>query len=234
MPADGKSGNKRKVRRGSAANSMIQATIEQQAQGPMSAAQIHRGLVAKFGSNTPGVKTVRDMVDEARSLGPAEPWTLADAEPDEIALVAPVWAVALENGYRLANTDMEWIVRILAAASDLPPSDALMMAALYRVEGRHSTRWLRDSLDALLAFAPWRDVACAERYFRAVNTGRIRPPYYTLGLVMAAIHGQVTADDVPHTMAYIANNPDEIIAVIKGDLLYLEDGPHPIRLGRVK
>ena len=180
MPAvSGKNSDKRRKRRGNAANERIQAVIEQLVRsGQTSAAKIHRVLLEGFGEGkVPVERTIQDMVEEEiRILGPAKPWRLANAKPGDIALIAPVWAVALETGIRLSKKDAEWIVRIRSAAPDLPPGDVWKIVGLYAMKGPNATERLRDGLDALLAFAPWRDVDHAERYYAAANSGRIPAP----------------------------------------------------------
>jgi hypothetical protein len=188
----GKNGNKRRKRRGAAANERVQAIVEQQVRGGQtSAAEIHRVLQKAFGgdANVPVLRTVQDMVTEARTNVPSEPWEFAAAEPDEIAQITPVWAVALENGTCLTRKDAEWIVRIRSAAPDLPPDDVWAIAGLYSMEVHPETQPLRDSLDAFLAFAPWRDVDHAERFYQAVNSGRIPSPAYSLLRRVKLLHG---------------------------------------------
>jgi hypothetical protein len=117
------------------------------------------------------VRTVRRVVDRHVPRGaPPDWWSLADADPDEAALVLPTLREIVEGGYvpiyRLARGLADWIVRVRRAAPSIPPSWALDVALNYlgcAQEGEPT-----HGLDLLLAFAPWESREHYYRYIREV------------------------------------------------------------------
>lgn len=184
----GNKGDSRRKRRGKASYPEVRARIEQLADGSqMPAGEIHRIIEEEFGEvHAPHVRTVQDMVEEARTLGPSELWEFADAKPEHIVLVTPVWVTALEQGVRLTKKQVRWIIPVRSLAPDLPSEDVWRIVGFYAMEERIATQ-SRDELDALLAFAPWRGVANAERYFAAVNSARIPSPSLMRDVALRAI-----------------------------------------------
>lgn len=127
--------------------------------------QIHRSLgdmkaKGKIG-RVPHIKTVRRI---ARSpvRDDSGPWTLAEADGEEAALVLPVLAAVMQRtegrvtGF--TTKQAEWVQKVRQAAPDLPPWHVWQAAMSYF----HAVGKGREvgvlSLNALLAFAPWRSV----------------------------------------------------------------------------
>jgi hypothetical protein len=213
---NGKLGDKAPKWRGYSADPEIQAFVLGQVRdGQRSAPEIKRLLLEEIGVS-PSERTLQKMVKWA-SVTPAEPWTLADADRDEIALIAPVWAVALESGRRLTKGEADWIVRVRTAAPDLPPGDVWGMAGLYATESVFVTQGLRDAFDAVIAFAPWRSKDHAERYFAAANSGRIPSPLNVWNLATRAFlsdDGKFLVSEGSHsqTIAFIRSRAESATA----------------------
>ena len=164
------SGNKRKQRRLGGLTELIQDFVTERRSRP--ATEVHRELTKKCGgSEVASVRTVRDIIKEAHARDPTEPWALADAEPDEVAALAPVWSFAEVYGRHFSKRMAEWALRILAAAPDIAPMDAYRLSGIYAVSDG-PVPWI----DSLLAFRPWASDESRERYCEAANGGRIPAP----------------------------------------------------------
>ena len=202
-----------KSRRGPAADPTIYAAIKAQVDSarahgdPVSPVAIHRQIKGQFGeSNVPSsINTIKDLIEEILKLEPSQPWTFESAEPDDIAIIAPVWAGVLEHGARLTKGQAACIVRVRSAAPDLPPEDAWAIATIYDA-GQLFGHDVRYALDALLAFRPWCDPAHAERYFGAANSGRIPSPPMTWDLALRAIRNR-PASESPEAFAFFESLP---------------------------
>ena len=233
------SGNNGKIKgkapkwRGYAADPEIQAFVVGQVRdGRTSAPEIKRLLDEEL-ERSPSERTLQKMVKWA-SVTPAEPWTLADADRDEIALITPVWAVALGEGGRLTKGAADWIVRVRTAAPDLPPDDVWAMALLYVTDGLFVTEGLRDALDAVIAFAPWRSKDHAERYFAAANLGRIASPLNVWDLATRAFltdDGQRMASEDSQTVTFIKSEAENASTNL-GGLVPIEVKPQRRKAGR--
>lgn len=136
-------------------------------------AQIERELErdSKLQGRLPSSRTVQMIVKEARPADPSGPWSLADAEAAEAALVLPVLAtvVAKTRGGRtwITQAEAEWLVKLRGAYSDLEPWEAFRLARLYmqRVEDRRETL----DLDLFLACAAWRGGEAQAQYQELQN-----------------------------------------------------------------
>lgn len=173
----------------------------------MSAPEVRAALVQRFGDeNVPSERTIRDMIAEVTKRDPSESWTIAAAELDDIAVIAPVWAYALETGLRLTKQHADWVVRVRTAAPDLPPADAWGLAGLYAMSDT-PIEWA----DALLAFAPWRDAEHCERYFKAANAGLIPSPPITWDLARRAARTDESIG--PEMAAFFERTPVPFVTV---------------------
>ncbi len=147
-------------------------------------------------------KTVLRRVQEYGPPDDTEPWTLAKATPAEAAVVMPVLGALLQANARLADLDdpvlrallvhrrisvglARWIVKVAAAAPDLPPEWVHAVAREYRArelqEARSERRPLatdHETLDAFLACRPWASEEAAARYERLLEAGILKQPMY--------------------------------------------------------
>jgi hypothetical protein len=95
-------------------------------------------------------------------------WTLADADGDEAALILPVVREAIEHSRRRpTSAEAEWIARISRACPDLRDAKTVQYRALVAQQGGADL----DRVEALLAFAPWRDAGVA--LLDAYGSGRV-------------------------------------------------------------
>jgi hypothetical protein len=142
--------------------------------------QIHGELTANphFAGRVPSVKTIGRKAKTFHLPNPEERWSLAEADPEEVAVVLPVFAA-------MAKRDRVWecqfvtkeqahiLVRITAAAPDLDPSSAYQVAKDYLSRRRRGLQTL--GLELVLAFATWRDEASAAEFRRVLDAGFIGP-----------------------------------------------------------
>lgn len=216
-----------KQRRGTGANPDVQTAIAELIQkGFTSAPEIRRRLVDDQGfdeGDTPTANTIRDLAKEMIARAESAEWTLADAELSDIPLVLPVWTYARSEGLRLSAKEAKWVVRIRTAASDLPLDDVLGLAGV-RVNWPDSANWI----EALIGFAPWRNEEHAEKYFAAVNAGRISTTRAAAKLAVRAFlqddGGYVQdAKSCPESVAYfenLAKQPRPVITVKGGEISF--------------
>lgn len=208
----------RKVRRGHASHPDIQAAIA--ARRGKLAAEVHAELKDEFGDdNVPGLRTVQDMMDENRRLDDTESWAMAEATPDEISALAPVWSFALIAGEPLSKRMAEWAVRILAMAQDIAPIDAYRFAATYAVSDG-PVPWI----DNLLAFRPWASNENRESYCEAANAANAERFPASSWALAAATRG-AEGDLGPHATAFAAKvdarrnlGPVRMVGVTKVEL----------------
>jgi hypothetical protein len=117
-------------------------------------------VVAFVSAKLPDERTIRRRIAERRPPNPQDPWTLAEADGDEGALILPVLAALMERTEgRVAGFTREqaqWVVKVRRAAPDLEPLHAWEVAFAYQGAVQQGREADRASLDALLAFAPWR------------------------------------------------------------------------------
>jgi hypothetical protein len=142
--------------------------------------QIYGELTAnpRFAGRVPSIKT---MWRKAKTFHPPtaeERWSLREADPEEAAVVLPVFAA-------MAKRDRVWqckfitkeqaqiLVRVNAAAPDLDPWVAFKVAEEYRV--RQSRGESTVGLELGLTLAPWRDEASAGEFRRLLDVGFLTP-----------------------------------------------------------
>jgi len=106
---------------------------------------------AHFRGRLPTQRTIESMQADLRpARGPG--WSLADADPDDAALILPVLAAVTRNSEgRLGGFSVEtarWIIRIRRAAPRLEPVDAFRWAVRYQtaIAARRDTRELDRGL----------------------------------------------------------------------------------------
>lgn len=143
---------------------------------PRQIARTARDHFAGTGKLIPSEKTIERMVNEVRSSPAREPTGLAAWPVRGPGLRATLesYAEAIEVAdwtVRLTSDECEWVAIIASAAPDLPPYQRYVIARRYLA--RASAGQDTDDLDPFLAFAPWRDARCHERYRRAVDRGLI-------------------------------------------------------------
>lgn len=137
-------------------------------------AETRRRIVARFGdAAAPSDVTVGKYWREVTPRDRSGEWRLAESPGRDAAPVLAVLAAVLERTEgrvrHLSVAESEWIVRLTTAVPDLPPWDAYRLARLYLA--RLAADEPSDSLDAALAFAPWRDRG--QRYVAAFLHGWI-------------------------------------------------------------
>lgn len=147
-----------------------------------SAPAIHRELerldrAGELGGRLPGLRTVQRRLDDMAPHDPSDPWTFGEMDGEDARLVLDALAAAVNRTdgriRAVSKAEADLIVKVARAAPDLPAAYQWRIARMYAA--RRSNAAPTDDLDALLAFAPWRDNPDnpAERYRRAVNEGWI-------------------------------------------------------------
>ena len=127
--------------------------------------------------DSPSTRTVQEMVGEVRSQSQSRPWRLRDADADDAAVILGVLADQMYTSggkiTEISQVDAEWIIRLsYAGVGDLPPGFLYSLAITYQL--REETDAATSDLDALIAFAPWRNETAWTRYIEAVEpTGLI-------------------------------------------------------------
>jgi len=163
------------------------------------AAQISRELEKRpdFVGRVPQDRTMRRAVRWYRPDDTSGWWSVAEADPEDAALVLPVLAEGIERSggwwQRFSKDLAGWIVKVRLAAPDMPPVWALQVAFSYWSHGRHDEP--SDNLDTMLAFAPWRDQSHLRRYLLAVKM--FHPDWFELFDVDGAVPRIRLARGVP-------------------------------------
>lgn len=145
-------------------------------------AQIHRqlSLTPAFQGRVPTARTVQRVVARYGARDTGEPWSIAEADPDDAALVLPVLAEAVcrSGGHwsRFSQGLADWVVRVRRAAPDIPPAWALEVAVSCFSHERHAEPL--DGLTHMLAFAPWQGQEQRDRYIETM--GKVHPDWFAL------------------------------------------------------
>lgn len=170
----------------------VQQKIEELALQGRSAAQIHRELdrQEEFWRRLPTLRTVQRVVKEITPRDSSGVWRLADSpllaerSPNsDAALIMPVLAEVIERteGKRkhLTRSEAAWVARVRTISPTLDMWNSYMLAVAYvrTTELKAST----ESLDVLLAYAPWQGKGNSERYVQAVEDGRAPAPWPYIG-----------------------------------------------------
>lgn len=135
----------------------VEAEIERLAMKDVSAAVIRKELRKRYeDSDIPKERAIENRLAAVRSSDLSGPWTLQGASGEEAALVLPVLGAVIEETEgrttQLSRDMTEWIIRIRRAAPDLPPWNAYLFARRYLSAPQQT-----ETLDQLLALAPWRE-----------------------------------------------------------------------------
>ena len=85
-----------------------------------SPAQIRRELEKRpdLEYELPSDRTIQMIVKEARPPDPSGPWSLADAEPRDVALVLPVLAAVVgksQGRQHVTRAEAKWVVKLRSA-----------------------------------------------------------------------------------------------------------------------
>ena len=146
----------------------IEAEIRRLAVREWAATQIHRELERRsdFKGRVPSLRTVQRIADDYAK--DTTWWSLADADPDDAALILPVLAELMEQSQghvsRLYKGLADWIVRIRRAAPDMPVTWSLEVTLTCWEYARRD-----ESLAGvveMLAFAPWRGKRQRNHYIK--------------------------------------------------------------------
>lgn len=176
------------------------------------APEIHKLLPADV---RPAVRTVYRIIEDAMPPDPSGSWAPLRSAISP-GLVLPVLASVVEatdgRHASLTNAEAERIETLREAAPDLPLLETYVLAQAY--VAADSQRADSEPLDMLLAFAPWRSIEHAERYFAALNHGWIQAPdAYTLQIATTPMMSPrrpfffstrllIDEDKMPETWAY--------------------------------
>ena len=185
--------------------------------------QIYGELSANphFAGRVPSVKTIGRKAKTFRPPNPEERWSLAEADPEEVAVVLPVFAA-------MAKRDRVWrcqfvtkeqaqvLVRITAAAPDLDPWVAYQVAEGF-VSRRH--RGLQTlGLELGLAFATWRGEASAAEFRRVLDAGFIGPDLSQDARLLELESKTAMVDPIPDAIGRRAERAGEALLDAWADL----------------
>ena len=152
----------------------IELEIQRMASRGYTAPEIHKELPE---SERPTIRTVYRIISDKFPPDPSGSWRPLQS-PVAPNLVLPVLAdvVEVSRGRRvhLTNAEALRVEAVREAVPDLPPWEAYILAQAYVAAEYQKTD--TEPLDTLLAFAPWRSIEHAERYYAALNRGWIQEP----------------------------------------------------------
>jgi hypothetical protein len=158
-------GDKKLRKGGSRIDGDIADQIMRLARDNWTPAQIYRELErlqreeGRFkGRALPVLRTVERYVAKILPPEAGARWSMADADPEDAALVLPVLGEAIlqsKGHWRRFGVELaRWIIKVRRAAPDIPPLWALYVAEAYRANEQLDEAL--ESLDQMLALAPWR------------------------------------------------------------------------------
>jgi len=155
-------------------------------------AEVHRELQRRFPTTAAEVVPIPDLRTIQRVLCDLTPsdggslWSLAEAEPEDAALIVPVLAAMIEDteGRRpsITRTEARWIAKIrrIDLAEPGEPLDhittyELAFEAAYAQSSEARALKAEDALlsyiEGFLAFAPWRSKKREQNYYSAFEKG---------------------------------------------------------------
>ena len=163
---------------GSRTDADVLSEIEDRLGRGRSPRQIHGELSAdqRFVGRVPSIKTIWRKAKTFRPPAPDERWSLVTADPEEVAVVLPVFVA-------MAKRDKVWqcawvtkaqvhvLVRIAAAAPDLEPWAAYQIAERYVEWEELGNATL--GLELGLGLAPWRSEEAADLLQHMLDAGLI-------------------------------------------------------------
>jgi hypothetical protein len=157
----------------------IEAAIETMAVDGWTPAQISKELhrQEQFMGRVPEDRTIQRRVAALQARDASGAWSVADATTRDARLILDTLAAVIEHTagrvLSLTRSEAAWVARIYHAAPELHPLWRWRLARLYRLREAHHES-VAD-LDAMLAFAPWREGA-KQRYDKAVRAGWVAFP----------------------------------------------------------
>ncbi len=171
--------------------------LEELAQNTRSTApQIEAVLHKEFGGKhrIPSPSQIKRVIRDLRPRDTSGPWRLADADPDEAALVLPVRFDG-EHEWLLSTEEAGWIAKVRRVAPDLPSEAVLNMVWSYMSwqQRGHDTALL----DLVLAGAPWRGQEHLRKLVNQIST-------YHTGVLSKADAGNA-ALRLAHRLLFIAD-----------------------------
>lgn len=161
--------------------------------------------------------TVRRWVNKLNAFYESEPVGLADIPVEHSRYVLGVLATVVEVSQgkvqQLSRHEVEWIIRVHAAAPDLDHWQVFQYARLYW--GYTNLQKPTIDLDLTLAFAPWSDSAAMERLTAALFAGWLPVgSYRTFGdadNLRHSAHGVAPASVAPKKVL----NQEETLALLE-------------------
>jgi hypothetical protein len=148
---------------------------------PLAGTEVHRKLQDEFPDSAVSLRTVQMLLSEWRPPeGEEKAWTLADADPEDAALILPVLGelTRRDKGARGVSQQIaQWLVRVRTIAPDMPLLSAFDVSAFYA----HAERTGGETayLDTFLALEAWRSREAEEqaiiRRWLPVNWGWVGP-----------------------------------------------------------
>lgn len=133
--------------------------------------QVHKAIETQYGKaievdGVPSLRTVQRFLADFSGPDESGPWSLAEGDPDDAALVLPMLRVLDDDRAELARhgwgvgqsrrptrAQAGWVVRIKRAAPDLTDDGLILHLAAVATRGG----WGVETVQRFLAYAPWRD-----------------------------------------------------------------------------
>jgi len=174
-----------------------------------------------FAGRVPSVKTIGRKAKTFRLPNPEERWSLAEADPEEAAVVLPVFAAMAKRDrvWRcqfVTKEEAQILVRITAAAPDLDPWVAYQVAEGYVSRRRRGLQTL--GLELGLAFATWRGEASAAEFRRVLDAGFIGPDLSKDARLLELESKTAMVDPIPDAIGRRAERAGEALLDAWADL----------------
>ena len=175
--------------------------------------ELQRQVAAgKLRGEVPHLRTIQRHLAKS-SHGPSETWAPEDVGQVEPALVLPVLAAVMERSggrrQHLTRAEADRIATLRAAVPDLPEWSAFLLARLYlarRAQGRPTT-----DLDALVAFAPWRDWEHGKRYFEGCAAEWFpAAPEFLMLMLMGVERARDSGTGIHLAASWLRKHPDDV------------------------
>jgi hypothetical protein len=150
---------------------------------PPSGVALQRELEEEYGDAAPSLRTTQMLLSEFMPSEPSAWWSIADGDPEDVALVLPVLAALYRDHHPLTTLELSirsdtarWIVRVVTAAPDIDP----LIAFEFANRLAYAERAGRDMrlLTLALALEVWRG---AEHEQQAIADGLIPPDWAYVG-----------------------------------------------------
>lgn len=175
-----------------------------------------------FTGKVPDFRQFQEHIVAVQRSLKSESWSLTVQTAYQARLIMPVLAAIIErsDGQRLTLTQLEAakVAMILDAASDIPPYWAYWLAHKYiDREERHIPT---ASLDALLAFTPWRDDKSFQRFIDVISGAH---PEWLLGNRQGIMEGAVL-DAIRIQSERTGERVEDILSRLRENLLQQQKG----------